>query len=275
MNQEKLSEFLSKRIAYNHIKYSEITPYVIESHCHDAFEIIYLKKGDLTYNLEGKKYHLRNNSLIITRPFLAHSITVNSPVYERYDFIFENNIIKDSVVNKLPANIDVVNLNDYPEITTIFTKTDRYFQHFRDDELKEILSDTVKELFYNIIMISGDFTENSKYSSNPVIASAVNFISSNLSSPFTIEDVCKTLFISKSYLHRLFLQHMQITPQKYITEKRLLMAQKEIRTMKKPTDIFETCGFSDYSSFYRAYKKYFGYPPSEELNHEIVRTIEF
>lgn len=279
MNTQVLSEFSSKKITYNHVVHTEISPYTIDSHCHDAFEIIYLKNGDLTYNIEGKKYHIKKNSLIFAKPFLTHSINVNSPeIYDRHAFLFENSIVKDSVFNRLPAEMNVINLNEYPKISEIFDKADFYSKHFKDEELKKILSNIVEEVFYNIIIVSENFAEsniNGKYSANPIIASVVEFINNNLSEPFTVEDICKELFISKSYLHGIFMKHMQITPQKYISQKRLLIAQKEIRALAKPTEIYTLCGFSDYSSFYRAYKKYFGYPPSEELNHEIVRTIEF
>ncbi len=277
MKKQLLSEFQSKEIAYNHIVYNTV-PYTIDFHCHDVFEIIYLKNGDLTYNIEGKQYHINKNHLIITRPFMTHSINVNSEIYERYDFLFESSIIKSSFIRKLPNEMNVIDLNNYPEIAKIFNKTDRYFDYFNDDELKRVLAITIEEIFYNIIIVSEKFSKgsiNGNYSTNPTIASAVEFINKNLTEPFTIEDICKELFISKSYLHRLFLQHIKTTPQKYIASKRLLLAQKELRDLAKPTEVYTHCGFSDYSSFYRAYKKHFGYPPSEELNQKIVRTIEF
>ncbi len=279
MKTQMVCDFRSDNIAYNHVIHTEIEPYVIEPHCHDIFEIIYLKNGDLTYNIEGKRYHIKKNNVILAKPFLIHSINVNSPeIYDRHAFLFENSLVKDTVFDRLSPEMNVINLTNYPEILKIFTKADFYSQHFKGDELKNILSNIVEEIIYNIIIVLENFSQNNingNYSANPVIASAVEFINDNIAEPFNIEDICKKLFISKSHLHGLFSKHMQTTPQKYIAEKRLLMAQKEIRNLKKPTDIYNKCGFYDYSSFYRAYKKYFGYPPSEELDHEIVRVIEF
>jgi AraC-like DNA-binding protein len=50
------------------------------------------------------------------------------------------------------------------------------------------------------------------------------------------------------------------------------MAQREISFGAKPTDVYVKCGFSDYSTFYRAYKNQFGKPPSEkgDTEHTIV-----
>ncbi len=50
----------------------------------------------------------------------------------------------------------------------------------------------------------------------------------------------------------------------YINVKRLIIAQELLKQGKKPTDIYEKCGFHDYSTFFRAYKSRFGISPGEE-----------
>ncbi|MBE7034478.1 MAG: helix-turn-helix domain-containing protein, partial [Ruminococcaceae bacterium] len=73
----------------------------------------------------------------------------------------------------------------------------------------------------------------------------------------------------------LFSEHLEITPKKYINTKRLILAQKKIRQGEKPTQIYPKCGFSEYSTFWREYKNYFGYSPSEEADREIVLKTFF
>jgi methylphosphotriester-DNA--protein-cysteine methyltransferase len=36
-----------------------------------------------------------------------------------------------------------------------------------------------------------------------------------------------------------------------------------LRQGKKPTEVFSSCGYQDYSTFYRAYLQFFGYSPKE------------
>lgn len=279
LNKEVFSEFHSQRLVYNHIKYTEMDHFVIGPQVHDVFEILYLKQGDLTYQVEGKTYHIKKNGLIITRPGAIHIIHINNPkVYERHDFLFENRVVFESILKKLPEEMNVINLNEYPQVIEIFTKMDYYCSHFKGDELKKILADLVEEIMYNLVIVANRFPlsqSNGNYSANPVIAAAIEYIDNNLNSGFGIDDLCQALFVSKSYLHQLFTRHLQISPQKYVNSKRLLMAQKEIRAFAKPTEVFAKCGFSDYSSFYRAYKKFFGYPPSEEHDRKIFRVIDF
>ena len=80
--------------------------------------------------------------------------------------------------------------------------------------------------------------------------------------------------MSKSHLHHLFSEHLMVTPQKYILSKKLTIAQRELRLGRKPTDVYTDCGFADYTTFFRAYKKFFGHSPSTEINMDIIRKIQ-
>nr|MBQ4319131.1 AraC family transcriptional regulator [Clostridia bacterium] len=70
--------------------------------------------------------------------------------------------------------------------------------------------------------------------------------------------------VSESTLFRTFRKELGITLHRYITEKRLSYARKLIMDNENPTNIFLDCGYGDYSSFYRAYSKMFGHPPSDD-----------
>ena len=48
---------------------------------------------------------------------------------------------------------------------------------------------------------------------------------------------------------------------KYIIEKKLIYAHKDIIASILPTEVSSKYGFSDYSCFYRHYKNHFGISP--------------
>lgn len=69
---------------------------------------------------------------------------------------------------------------------------------------------------------------------------------------------------SLSTFHRDFKKAFHTTPQRWLTEKRLVLAHyllKEKR--KKPSDVYLEAGFENLSHFSFAFKKYFGYSPAE------------
>jgi len=242
-------------------------------HSHDICEILFLKKGDLTYNVEGRSYHLTKNCMILTRPFERHNLIFNSPTeYERYVFLFDEKKLTSGIYEKVPSNIDVINFDGNSLVCGLFQKINYYLDNLEKEELENILTHIIQEILYNIrLTASTDSPKNAK--GNPLIQNAIRYIDTNILTALSIDAVCEELHITKGYLHQLFVKHLQITPGQYIITKKLAIAQKELRMGAKATDVYLFCGFTDYSTFYRHYKKLFGHAPSEEINSSIVREI--
>ena len=272
-----LSAYNDTNITYNHSCFYNLKWTGIEPQTHDGYEMIYLKNGDLTYLVDGKSYRVKKNSLIFTRPGKRHIVLFNSSeVYDRYDIIIDENQLMSAFKELIPDSIDVLKLGDYQHISELFSKMDNYFNHFDNDTYKKLLINLSNEILCNIAIISEKKeapVPTSGFTENPIITAAIEYIDRNIDTIFSLDTLANELFISKSYLHQLFCEHLKISPQKYISGKRLMLLQKEIRSGKKPTEAYIKYGFSDYSTFYRAYKKHFGYPPSEEGMHESVREI--
>lgn len=53
------------------------------------------------------------------------------------------------------------------------------------------------------------------------------------------------------------------TPQKWLTQKRLELAHYQLANSRKPVDVFVEAGFENLSHFSYAFKKHFGYSPTE------------
>lgn len=277
--KEKVSYYDHDGFICNYIKYGDILRNGSDYHTHTNYEIIFIKKGDITYTVEGKSYHLKKGSLLFIRPGERHRFYFNDmSVYERYDIFFYKETLFCGLCDKIPMSINVLTTEGQPFINELFKKIDYYFKHFEGEDLRNLLLHLTEEVLYNIVILSGVLHGKNMeklYSANPTVIKAVEYIEKNIDKPFTLENLCKELFITKSHLHRLFSEHLEITPKKYINTKRLILAQKKIRQGEKPTQIYPKCGFSEYSTFWREYKNYFGYSPSEEADREIVLTTFF
>ena len=70
-------------------------------------------------------------------------------------------------------------------------------------------------------------------------------------------------YLSRYHLMHLFKQATGYTIGNYITEKRLLLARDLLRSGTPVTSVCFDCGFKNYSTFSRAYKKYFESTPSD------------
>ena len=99
---------------------------------------------------------------------------------------------------------------------------------------------------------------------NPLLSEALAYIAENLFTVKDISEVAGAVFVTESYLYRLFKKELLKTPKKYLIEKRLLHAQTRLKKGARPIDVASSCGFDDYTTFYRNYLEYFGKSPSME-----------
>ena len=240
-------------------------------HYHEKCEIIYFLSGDVTYSVEGRTYKLKRGDIVISRPRQLHLILpAEKTTYERYVAIINHKKIPDSIWQKLRIGKDVFTYSGNERILELFSKLDYYYGKFDDAEYERLAFNAVEEAMFNLTLSSG---EEIRADINPIIAKALEYIQTNLPTISGIEEICSELYITKSHLHHLFNEYLQITPAKYIATKRLMLAQRKIRKGGKPTEIFTECGFSDYATFFRNFKRHFGYSPTYEGKIKIEDEI--
>lgn len=267
------SSFASDDILFNHL--CRTSNGAFNLHNHDICELLFLKRGKISYMVEGRIYQLSPNSLILTRPSQQHSITPQEGIeYERYNILFDEKKLHSDVYCRIPSSIDVINFDNTLHVCSLFDKIDYYAANFEGEALKLLLMHLTEELLYNILLASKSIVQKDMHTGNPLINKAMKYIDDNITEQLSIDMICDELYITKSHLHHLFMKHLQITPKKYIVSKKLVLAQRDIRAGRKPSEVFYSCGFADYSTFYRDYKKHFGYPPSDESSNKIVRKIQ-
>ena len=232
-------------------------------HTHNTYELIYFLDGDATHVIEDRKYKLKKGDLILIRPFQYHFIQIDAPArYERYDILFDPEKHHVEGIDRIPDHTEVINIagNGIPE--EFFRKCDLYRSHSDSETFERLLSHLLSELFYHIALFPAPVAKEAATLS-PLISKALKYTNENLCTLTGIEEIANHLFVSESYLFRLFQKELHQTPKKYITEKRLLLAQKMISSGEKVTAVCERCGFGDYTTFYRNYVAFFGRSPSE------------
>ena len=231
-------------------------------HAHSTHEILYILDGEATYIIEDRKYKLKKGDLIFTRPMHYHAIHLESPTrYERYGIQFDAEKMGVESTAMIPDDLDVINFGERDVVAQFFQKCDRYRKCCSPELFEKILAHLLCELFYNIALFPHPLPA-SEDSVSPLISKALKYINENLYTLQRIEDIADHLFVSESYLFRLFQKELHQTPKKYIMEKRLLTAQKMLLAGEKSTVVCESCGFGDYATFYRNYQAFFGHAPS-------------
>ncbi len=258
------SEFYSDDVFYNHITRENNTSGGFKFHFHDVTELIFFKSGNVSYVVGSKKYKLKKNTLVLSRPTDWHCILVDNPEkYERYNILYDEKKLPFNIYKKIPADINIIDFEGNNNIINIFEKMGYYSKALTEKSLDRMMKNLIEEIFFNIIIETNSQGQNYYEATNPLVLRAISYIDENLLTLNGIEDICSELYITKSHLHHLFQKHLKITPKRYITAKRLALAQREIYAGGKATEVCMKCGFSDYSAFFRAYKSHFKQNPSD------------
>ena len=97
---------------------------------------------------------------------------------------------------------------------------------------------------------------------NELMNSVSEYISCNLSKNLDIKSLAEIMHISTSGITHRFKKEFGIPIHKYIMQKRLIYAKRLAENGEQLSKIYSDVGFKDYSSFYKAYTRYFGCSPS-------------
>ncbi|MBR2465364.1 MAG: AraC family transcriptional regulator [Clostridia bacterium] len=254
----------TERMFFKHEITENLPCNAFSMHTHNAYELIYFLDGDATHVIEDRKYKLKKGDLILIRPFKYHFIQIDSPAkYERYNVLFDLEKHNVESVLRIPYDAEVLSLAKNSVVEDIFRKCDLYFRHSDKETFEKILSHLLSELFYYVSLFPQPSSKETA-SLSPLISKALKYTNDNLFTVEGIAEIAEHLFVSESYLFRLFKKELHQTPRKYIMEKRLLIAQKMIASGEKAQVVCESLGFRDYTTFYRNYTSFFGHSPSEE-----------
>lgn len=95
-----------------------------------------------------------------------------------------------------------------------------------------------------------------------VIETIVEWIDDNLHQPLRIDDIARHSGYSKWHLQRLFLQYKGVSLGRYIRERKLRLAARDLRdTEQRVYDICLKYGFDSQQTFTRIFTRTFHQPP--------------
>lgn len=236
------------------------------THSHPHYEIMFISEGSVEYLVENRRHELKAGDVLLVKPGLMH---VARQIIETPSSRFCIGFSSDSIENAGLAE----KLFDKGEHFTIgensvFAKIARLMKTKFEASDKNF-SAFMKHMVDSMMLTLDEEELGEEKVAAPTDAALrkiINYISANLVSINSIEDIADELFFSKSYLGHVFKRETGMGIMEYVRSKKVLLAHEKMVAGEKPTDIFSECGFSNYPSFYRAYKAYFGSSPGKLKN---------
>ncbi len=275
MRYKNLCVFESEKIILSHSLFEYDADLNVANKPMAEYQVRLFKKGGFMYVNEDKKFMIGDNCVVITHPGESYSYTYcESCKVDRYHIRFSPEILTSDIMNDFPFDLFVFPIEEDSLIYSLFEKIDYYCQSLKDIQLETVLIHILEEILLNIALLYQKKDFESLHITNPLFTQIISFIDKNIHTSISLDSICEEFYISKSYLHHIFDKQLLISPKKYILSKKLSNARMDIRNGKNPSSLYSEYGFHNYSGFYRAYVKLFGYPPSEEKLHKQLLSTD-
>ena len=224
-----------------------------------SYELFYFVSGDADFNISGNFYEMRNGTLLLIKPGQVHNINFKSnKPYERIVIRFKEEDIDPKLAERLKETDNIYFVRN-SQLSNEILRLDNHFSN--------IDNDWILFTFHNSLQVILSYVVNYKpsesfYNHSEEIQSITNYIDDNLLNIQDIDSICKDLSISKSALCKKFTDAVGLPIMSFVRLKKAILARSLIEKGEKPTEVFNKCGFNDYATFYRTYKKFFKQEPS-------------
>lgn len=221
---------------------------------HEPLLIIIGPKTDLKWYCSKQPFYQIRMHL---HPNLFRNIKDNGDVLEFfYKLENEQNIIKLN----LPQFSSLKNYIDSIQ-TALFARCGRFTMESRINALISELN-LIYETNYKEYVATTD----------SIPAQIVDYVERHYLEKITLKDMSEKFFVSVNTINAIFKKMTGKTFKQYVLFLRLTMANKFIAAGNEYiSNIAKISGFSDYSSFLKAYKKEFGTLPSKKMGKKIKR----
>lgn len=241
-------------------------------HAHSTYEIYVFVSGKGRYRVENTRYPLKPGCVILLRPQELHAVEIDPEcVYERIVIRFKSDVLNgiDEKLSLLKAfhcrKAGQQNCYTPTHVTVEFVSLLKAgFSMYRDPENYYMYIRGF--LVWMLSIINHDFLQprpaKTAALAKDELPDIIKQIDHNICGVIDIDEICREHYISRVYLNRCFRKQMNASVGEYITGCRLDLAKKSIESGKTAASAAVDCGFNDYSSFYKSFKRRFGKPPS-------------
>lgn len=236
-------------------------------HTHPKCELLCIFKGKGTVHIEGNKYDLRPGTFFLMRPGEAHYIALDPSVpYDRSTLYFDPAIfdsfdgsrtLLQPYFEREPGKYNRYHLADFND-----TECMQWYRSMLEqpDKMNIIIS-----LMHILQKLNGFYAHATRQTAQESLEYQIlRYIQDHPQEELTPQLLCSKFYISRTQLYRRFKETTGTSVSEYISMRRVMRAQELIAQGYKPTEAYTLAGFSDYSTFYRAYLKHLGHTPNQE-----------
>ncbi len=225
------------------------------------FRILVTNRGQVRVSVDGTVCHAEAGSVLLVAPYellyISNKMTDDASVYI---FDFDSS----APLSQLPLD-DIFGGALYYSRDALPTGVDALLLRMQDisvaaSDMSTMLS---KLLLTELLLRLSASTHEREVPAG--CAKAAAYLRAHMTEDVTLDALAEYVDISKFYLCRAFSRDCGLTPHAYLNHLRAFQAEKLLGEGMGAKEVSEAVGFSDYSTFFRTYRKILGRTPTAIL----------
>lgn len=250
--------------------YKDPQPGTVEVHHHDFYEIYLFLGGQMDYWVEGRILRLTAGDLLLINPMELHRPLVQpDSTYERI-VLWVNKAYLESLTQdgQLSRCFDPSLPNLIRPTAAERTALTAWLSGLlRESYSREFCSEySAFGIFLQFMVQLNRIAlhtqpQQEEMSVSNLVDQVLHYIGRHINEELTLDGLAERFFVSKYHLSHTFTREVGVSLHRYITLRRLLMARQLLAAGVPAGQVSTSCGFSDYTSFYRAFKAEYGISP--------------
>ncbi|MCC5421684.1 AraC family transcriptional regulator [Clostridium perfringens] len=237
--------------------------------------IHYVTKGYGTFKFNGKVYNLKQGDIFILLKGMQveYVASIDDP-WEYYWIGFSGSNANEYLNRISITNSCVANCKENSKIPQIILNMCEISKTYNPSSSDDIL--LLKELYSLLYALIEEFPKPFEYKDKELhtyIQDALNFINSNYMHSITVQEIADYVNLSRSYLYKMFIKNLGISPQRYLINLRMYKATLLLKSTKLPIgEVVNSVGYSDSLLFSKTFSKHFSMSPLNYRNNQVNKS---
>ncbi|BDS16558.1 AraC family transcriptional regulator [Clostridium perfringens] len=234
--------------------------------------IHYVTKGYGTFKFNGKVFNLKQGDIFILLKGMQveYVASIDDP-WEYYWIGFSGSNANEYLNRTSITNSCVANCEENSKIPQIILNMCEISKTYNPSKSDDIL--LLKELYSLLYALIEEFPKPFEYKDKELhtyIQDALNFINSNYMHSITVQEIADYVNLSRSYLYKMFIKNLGISPQRYLINLRMYKATLLLKGTKLPIgEVASSVGYSDSLLFSKTFSKHFSMSPLNYRNNQV------
>ncbi|WP_243289336.1 AraC family transcriptional regulator [Clostridium perfringens] len=237
--------------------------------------IHYVTKGYGTFKFNGKVFNLKQGDIFILLKGMQveYVASIDDP-WEYYWIGFSGSNANEYLNRTSITNSCVANCEENSKIPQIILNMCEISKTYNPSKSDDIL--LLKELYSLLYALIEEFPKPFEYKDKELhtyIQDALNFINSNYMHSITVQEIADYVNLSRSYLYKMFIKNLGISPQRYLINLRMYKATLLLKGTKLPIgEVASSVGYSDSLLFSKTFSKHFSMSPLNYRNNQVNKS---